>query len=135
MFENEWFPKAYAIGITWEQFWTFNPHIVKLLIKGHKEKVQEELEIANSIAFYQGQYNTHALLCTVGNMLSGKTSKKYEYPSEPFEIFKKEAKEEFTEEELQQQREAFVARLMALKYNFDSEQKNKKKKSKGDSVS
>lgn len=104
-----------------------------MLIKGHKEKVQEELEIANRIAFYQGQYNMHALLCTVGNMFSGKSSKKHEYPSEPFEIYKKEVEEEFTEEELQQQREAFVAKLMALKFNFDSEHKNKK--TKDDSVS
>lgn len=123
------------MGVSWNDFWKLNPHIVKLLVKGDNEKQRRELEISNIAAFNQGQYFTHSILCTVGNMFGGKRSKKHEYPSEPFEIFKKETKEEFTEEELQQQREAFVARLMALKYNFDSEQKNKKKKSKGDSVS
>lgn len=121
MFENEWFPKVNAIGVTWEEFWTLNPHIVKLLIKGHKEKVQEELEIANLIAFYQGQYNMFSLLATVGNMFSGKSSKKYEYPSKPFDLYKKE----LTEDELQKQRELFVAKLMAMQTNFELNHKTK----------
>lgn len=134
MYENEWFPQANAMGVTWNEFWKLNPHIIKLLIKGDNEKQKKELEMLNIAAYNQGQYFTHSILCTVGNMLGGKQSKKHKYPSKPFEIYKKEVEEEFTEEQLQEQREAFVAKLMTLKYNFDAEQRNKNKENKGDSV-
>lgn len=59
-------------------------------------------------------------------MFSGKSSKKYEYPSKPFDLYKKE----LTEDELQKQRELFVAKLMAMQTNFELNHKIK-----GDSVS
>lgn len=43
LFENEWFPKANAIGISWKEFWTLNPHIIKCLLKGKSEQ-QKELD-------------------------------------------------------------------------------------------
>lgn len=42
-FENEWFPKANAIGISWREFWSLNPHIIKCLMKGRNEQ-QKELD-------------------------------------------------------------------------------------------
>lgn len=40
-FENEWFPQANAIGISWQEFWTLNPHIIKCMMKGYNEKRKE----------------------------------------------------------------------------------------------
>lgn len=40
-FENEWFPQANAIGISWEEFWRMNPHIIKCMLKGYNEKRKE----------------------------------------------------------------------------------------------
>lgn len=40
-FENEWFPQANAIGISWKEFWTLNPRIIKCMLKGYNEKRKE----------------------------------------------------------------------------------------------
>ena len=120
-FENEWFPKAYAIGVSWEQFWTLNPHIIKILIKADAEKHKTKMQEANIIAHLQGQYFMEALYATVGNMFSGKTVKKHKYPEKPYELYKNK---ELTEEDLQKQRELFVARLMAMQTNFELNHKD-----------
>lgn len=120
-FENEWFPKAYAIGISWEQFWTLNPHIIKILIKADSEKKKSEMQTANIIAHLQGQYFIEGLMTTVGNMFSGKTAKKHKYPEKPYELYKNK---QLTEEDLQKQRELFVARLMAMQTNFELNHKD-----------
>lgn len=120
-YENEWFPSAYAMGVTWEQFWTLNPHILKILIKADSERQKSEIRKANSIAHLQGQYFMEGLLATVGNMLSGKSAKKHKYPEKPYELYKNK---ELTEEDLQKQRELFVARLMAMQTNFELNHKD-----------
>lgn len=125
MFENEWFPKANAIGITWEQFWTLNPHIIMCMIKGHNERIKEEMDILNFISHLIGRYVADSILCTVGNMFSGKTAKKYKYPDKPYEL---NGDKELTEEELQKQRELFVAKLMVMKSNFEINHKDSNSK-------
>ena len=42
LFENEWFPKTNAIGISWDEFWHMNPDIINLMIKGHQEKIKQQ---------------------------------------------------------------------------------------------
>lgn len=106
-----------------------NPHIINILIKGHAEKTKEEIEKANVIAHLQGQYIAEALLCTVGNMFSGKSSKKHKYPNKPYELNK--SKKEMTEEELQRQRELFVAKLQVMKANFEIDHKKKEEAQNG----
>lgn len=121
MFENEWFPKANALGIGWKEFWNMNPHIINLMIKGHNEKQEEELAKSNFVAYLQGRYFAEAILCTVGNMLSGKSAKKHKYPEKPYGL---NEKEELTEEKIQKQRELFMTKLMLMKTNYDLNKEN-----------
>lgn len=58
----------------------------------------------------QGLYIRDALICTVGNMFSGKTGTKHEYPKEPYAITASEIKE-------REEREARVAEER-IKANF-----------------
>jgi len=107
---------AYSIGISWEEFWHLNPHIISLMIEGYSEREKIEIQKQNFLAHLQGQYFCEALLATVGNMLSKRGAKKYQYPEKPYEL---REQDKFTEEELQKQRELFVARLEAMKTNFE----------------
>lgn len=115
MFEKEWFPKAYSIGITWKEFWGLNPKIINLMIDGYKEKKQAEIEEQNFLAYIQGAYFADAIMATIGNAFT--KGKKHEYPKEPYEIAK--SKKLTSETELQAQRELFVAKLQMMKLNYD----------------
>lgn len=86
------------------------------MIEGYGEREKMEIQKQNYLAHLQGKYTCEALMATVGNMLNKKGAKKYQYPEKPYE-FKEQ--EEFTEEELQKQRELFVAKLEVMKTNFE----------------
>lgn len=116
MFENEWFPYAYQMGISWDEFWKLNPRIISLMLKGYKERKEAELQEQNVIAHLQGQYMVEAILSTVGNMFSKKTAKPHRYPKNPYEFGEEKP---LTEEELQKQREQFVAQFEAMRVNFE----------------
>lgn len=94
------------------------PFILECYVKGYEQARERKLEESNSLAHLQGQYIVEALLSTVGNMFSGKSAKKFKYPDKPYELNTQRNKE-LTEEELQRQRELFVARLEAMKTNFE----------------
>lgn len=61
-------------------------------------------------------YFAEALRATVGNMFKKKSAKPYDYPKKPYEF---NENVELTEDELQRQRELFVARLEVMKTNFE----------------
>lgn len=89
MFENEWFPKANAIGVSWHEFWGMNPHIINLLIKGHQEKIKEQ----DYLAWLFGQYTLSAVMVAVEHNLAGEKAKS-KYIKEPFLYSTIEEKEE-----------------------------------------
>lgn len=106
--------------MTEEQFWSSNPRRMKPYIIASEERKQEELRTANVIAYINGIYTRDALICTVGNMFSDKNSKKLEYPSEPYDFFKKqEVQKELTEEEKIEQTKALFMKLDIMKSNFE----------------
>lgn len=115
MFEKEWFPKAYSIGISCNEFWNLNPRIINLMLEGYKERKQTELEEKNFVAHLQGAYFAEAIMSTIGNAFA--KGKKHEYPKEPYELGAK--KEPCTEREIQEQRDLFVAKLQMMKLNYD----------------
>lgn len=78
MFENEWFPKANAMGVSWQEFWSMNPRIIKLLIKGHEEKIKEQ----DYLAWLFNQYTLFAVSVAVEHCLAGRKAKS-EYIKEP----------------------------------------------------
>lgn len=75
LFENEWFPKANAIGISWREFWSMNPHIIKCLYKGHQEKLREQLMIQDRMAHAAGQYTLSAVMVAIDHAMNGKKAK------------------------------------------------------------
>lgn len=66
------------MGVTWEEFWKMNPRIIKLLIKGHQEKIKEK----DYLAWMFNQYTLSAVVTGVDIALRGKESKA-KYIEEP----------------------------------------------------
>ena len=115
MFEKEWFPSAYSIGISWNDFWELNPKIINLMLDGYKERKQAEMEEKNFLAHLQGAYFADAIMATIGNAFT--KGKKHEYPKNPYEISK--GNKTSSESEIQAQRDLFVAKLQMMKLNYD----------------
>ena len=110
-----------AIGIGFNEFWHMTPRKVTLCQKAHEKVIEEK----NFLAYVQGQYVVEALLATVGNMFSGKGSKKFEYPNKPHDLFEKPVEEhELTQEEKDTRAKALFADLMARKERFDAKKNN-----------
>lgn len=78
MFENEWFPEANSIGVSWEEFWKMNPKILKLLSIGHRKKLEE----MDYLSWLSGQYMLSAVITGVERVLAGKKAKS-KYINEP----------------------------------------------------
>lgn len=97
------------------------PKILSLIIEGRKQRIKEKTEYDNYISYIQGAYFADALKATVGNMFKKNNSKPYEYPKKPYDL---NEKKELTEEELQKQRELFVAKLQVMKANFELSRKD-----------
>lgn len=91
-----------------------NPHIIKLLLKGHEEKIKEQ----DYLAWIQGQYVLSAVSVAVEHCLAGRKARS-KYIKKPILQELEEKNKPMTEEELQRQRELFVARLQAMKTNFE----------------
>ena len=95
---------------------------MKIISKAYIEKVEDDFKISDVTAFVQGRYMVEALLATVGNMLGGKNAK-FTYPEQPYSLAKKE--KELTEDEIETQRQQFIAALQTMQHNFNiSKQKN-----------
>ena len=68
--------------MTYDEFWNQNVDMARAYRKADELKRRRE----NETLWTQGLYFRDALLCTVGNMFSGKTAKKFEYPKEPYPV-------------------------------------------------
>lgn len=108
-------PDALSIGVPYELFWRLNPTKLKPFYESHKLKIKMRDE--EMWAVY-GNYMISALTVAIDRCFNGrKSSAKFiEHP-----ILSKDIAldGELTEEELQRQRELFVAKLRAMKANFD----------------
>jgi len=89
------------IGMSEEEFWHSNPRKMKPHVEAFNMAKKQKAEEQNSYNYMLGRYFVDALLCTVGNMLGGKGSKKFEYPEEPYQLFKEEPKEITKEEAME----------------------------------
>lgn len=124
MFENEWFPKANAIGVSWKEFWGMNPHIIKLLLKGHEEKIKEQ----DYMAWLSNQYTLSAVSVAVEHCLAGKKAKsKYiEKPIMQEMANKKIESKPLTEEDKKKQTEKLFMQLRIMGANFNLKNKENK---------
>ena len=106
----------YRAGISYEQFGKLTMRQIQYISKAYAAKAEEDFKLADITAFIQGRYMVDALLCTVGNMLGGKNSK-FTYPEQAYTMANTE--KQLTEDEIQAQREQFIAMLKTMETNFN----------------
>lgn len=118
MFENEWFPKANAMGVSWQEFWSMNPRIIKVIAKGYKEKIKEQ----DYLAWLSNKYTLSAVGVAIENNFA--KHPKAKYIDKPIMQQIEEQNKPLSENELQRQRELFVAKLEVMKTNFELNHKD-----------
>ena len=126
MFENEWFPKASVMGITWEEFWKMNPHIINCIANGYREK---QIEQDSLMHVWWGTYGLSAVSVAIEHCLSGKKAKS-KYVEKPIMSKMQEkiqAEKPLTEEEKKRQTEILFTKLQVLGANHKLKNKNDKK--------
>lgn len=101
-----------------------NPHIIKLLAKGHEEKIKEQ----DYLAWLFNQYTLSAVSVAVEHCLAGKKAKS-KYIENPFMqgMEQKQAKKSsatLTEEEKKKQTEKLFMQLRIMGANFNLKNKN-----------
>lgn len=101
--------------MTKQEFMKSKPFELKAYGKAHEMKVKSKDEEL----WLQGWYNLEAFQVVFSHFSAGMAKKKCnaEYPKEPISFAKKS--NELTEEEIIEQRKAFVAMLQAQKANFE----------------
>ena len=104
------------MGVDLGSFWHLTPHSLAIIADGYNIAYKRQIERDNAIAHLQGAYIAEALMATVGNMLSGKSSKKHEYPDKPYELNLDQDK---NEKEKERQLELFKAQLSLSMNNFN----------------
>jgi len=96
---------------------------MKIISSAYSEKLREEFKMSDVVAFVQGRYMVEALLCTVGNMLGGKGTN-FTYPEQAYSM--NEAEVELTEDEIEAQRQQFIASLQTMQHNFNLNKERQK---------
>lgn len=93
---------------------------IRYISNAYAEKQEDDFKNADIRAYIQGMYVRDALLCTVGNMFGGKNTK-FTYPEKAYSLASEEKK--LSEDEVQRQRDAFVATLQTMAHNFNRNKK------------
>lgn len=100
--------------MSYADFWHGDVDMVRAYRKADEMKRRRE----NEAMWVQGLYIRDALLCTVGNMFSGKSGTKIEYPKEPYAITETDIKDReerdarLAEERIRANFAAFAAQMM-----------------------
>lgn len=87
------------------------------MVRAYRKADEMSRRRQNEALWVQGIYIRDALICTVGNMFSGKTGTKHEYPKEPYAITESEIREreereaKLAEERIKANFAAFAARM------------------------
>lgn len=116
-------PYYLAIGVSWERFMDSCPNELKPFEKAQKLKREEKDYMVHA---WFGNYGISAISVAVANVLLGKKSNA-KYIKEPIlQGLKNET--ELSEKELRIQRKLFVAKLEAMKTNFELQKKSSDKK-------
>lgn len=78
--------------MSWNDFWGMNPHILKVLIKGYKEKLKED----DYLAWHFNQYTLSAVTVAVDRCLNGNKARA-EYIKRPIMSDHEESESGYTE--------------------------------------
>ena len=108
-------PSALVYGVPYDVFWHLNPKKLEPFKKAYFIK-QEERDA--EVWAMCGNYVLSAVYTAVESCLNGKKSRS-KYIESPVLKDRVDDKKELTEEELQKQRELFVAKLLVMKANFE----------------
>ena len=79
MFEKEWLPYALSIGVSYDEFWRMNPHILKAFEEAHRLKIIEQ---DNLMWTWWGNYGLSAVSVAIEHNLAGQKAKS-EYIKNP----------------------------------------------------
>lgn len=104
--------KGYGLSVD-DIDWS-SPADMKPYLKMHKEELKEK----DYLAWIQGQYTLSAVSVAVEHCLAGRKAKS-NYIKKPLLKELEEQNKPLTEEEIQRKRELFVAKLQAMKTNFE----------------
>lgn len=102
-----------SIGMSYDEFWNQDVTLVRVYRQADDLRRRRQ----NEMLWMQGIYMRDALLCTVGNMFSGKGATPIEYPKEPYPVTaeqiaeKKEAERREMEERIKADFVALAARM------------------------
>lgn len=111
------------MGISWDDFWKMNPHIIKLVAKGHEEKIKEQ----DAQLYTMGMYVLSAVSVAVEHCLSGKKAKS-QYVEKPFlSEMQEKQKEEISEEkriEMENYKLAMTLQIMQANFEINKEKRN-----------
>lgn len=102
------------MGVTWQEFWGMNPHIINCIQKGYEEKIKQEDYLQY---LWWGGYGASAVYMAVEHCFAKKPKSKY--VDKPILKEIEGQNKPLSEEELQRQRELFVAKLEVMKTNFE----------------
>lgn len=123
MFEKEWYPKASVLGITWNEFWNMNPHIINCIAEGYREKQIEQDALMH---MWWGSYGLSAVSVAIEHCLSGKKAKS-KYMEKPILSEYQESiqsEKPLTEEEKKRQTEILFTKLQVLSANHKLKKKS-----------
>jgi hypothetical protein len=131
-YENEVFPRAKAIGISWDEFWKMNPRILDLHIKAHQEWIKEQ----DYLAWLQGRYIYQGISVALSHFANKNSTA--EYPEMPYmekEVSDEEKASRMGEEQKTKQAENYMLRLQLMATNWNMNNKDKNSVDKSGSVS
>ena len=108
------------MGLSYKEFIHCTPKLLKSYDKAYdvKKKMQDES------MWVMGQYILSAVSVAVDHCLNGRKANS-KYVEKPFLFNRQKEESELTEEELQKQREMFVAMLNIKKTNFELNNKKR----------
>ena len=98
-----------SIGMTYDEFWNQDVAMVGAYRKAYELRRRQQ----NELLWLQGIYVRDALMATVGNMFADKSSKKNEYPAEPYPVTNEQVAEREAAENRKME-ERMKADLMAM---------------------
>ena len=110
-----------AIGVSKDEFMHSTPKVLRAYDEAHKIKIKE----LDSLAWqFCGNYVMSAVMVSVEKCFAGRKAR-LKYIDKPVMKELEQENKPMTEENIKLQRELFVAKLMAMKANFDLEHKKK----------
>lgn len=98
------------MGITWNEFWDINPHIINCIAKGHKQKIKD---IDLLVYSWIGNYILSAMFTASDHAVHGKDAKSQYttdrlYKENDFENDNPESKEQVAVYEMKQRTKMMV---------------------------